>query len=215
MNLLVLGKPGAGKGSVAEVLVERHKELIHLSTGDLFRREMREGTELGLLAKSFIDKGHLVPDQVTNDIVKSVLEKNPERSYLFDGYPRTVNQALALKENMAALGMKLDGVFDLEVDDNIVITRLSSRRVCKSCGAIYNTRNHNPQVEGVCDICGGPVIQRADDLAEAIKERLVVYANQTKPLIDYYSKEGLLYKVHGEADSTDVYDEIMEILCSK
>lgn len=215
MNLLVLGKPGAGKGSVAEVLVERHKGLIHLSTGDLFRREMREGTELGLLAKSFIDKGHLVPDQVTNDIVKSVLEKNPERSYLFDGYPRTVNQALALKENMAALGMKLDGVFDLEVDDNTVITRLSSRRVCKSCGAIYNTRNHNPKVEGVCDICGGPVIQRADDLAEAIKERLVVYANQTKPLIDYYLKEGLLYKVHGDADSEDVYDEIMEILCSK
>jgi len=215
MNLLVLGKPGAGKGSVAEVLVERHKGLIHLSTGDLFRREMREGTELGLLAKSFIDKGHLVPDQVTNDIVKSVLEKNPERSYLFDGYPRTVNQALALKENMAALGMKLDGVFDLEVDDNTVITRLSSRRVCKSCGAIYNTRNHNPKVEGVCDICGGPVIQRADDLAEAIKERLVVYANQTKPLIDYYLKEGLLYKVHGDTESTDVYNEIMEILCSK
>ena len=215
MNLLVLGKPGAGKGSVAEVLVEKHPELIHLSTGDLFRREMREETELGLLAKSFIDKGHLVPDQVTNDIVKSVLEKNPEKSYLFDGYPRTVNQALALKENMAALGMKLDGVFDLEVDDDLVITRLSSRRVCKSCGAIYNTRNHNPKVEGICDVCGGPVIQRADDLAEAIKERLVVYANQTKPLIDYYLNEGLLFKVHGEADSIDVYNEIMEILCSK
>ena len=111
--------------------------------------------------------------------------------------------------------MKLDGVFDLEVDDDLVITRLSSRRVCKSCGAIYNTRNHNPKVEGICDVCGGPVIQRADDLAEAIKERLVVYANQTKPLIDYYLNEGLLFKVHGEADSIDVYNEIMEILCSK
>ena len=211
MNILVLGKPGAGKGSVAEVFKEK-TDIVHLSTGDIFRREMKEETELGLLAKSYIDKGNLVPDEVTNEIIRNILKKAPEKSYLFDGYPRTVNQAIFLKSAMAELGMKLDGVFDMETPNSLVIERLSSRRVCRSCGFIYNTRNHNPQVAGVCDICGGPVVQRKDDEAEAIKERLVVYERQTKPLIEYYESENLLFKVDGVKDSIDIFNEIMEII---
>ncbi|MCR5741621.1 MAG: adenylate kinase [Gammaproteobacteria bacterium] len=214
MNLLLLGKPGAGKGSVAEV-IKKNTNIIHLSTGDIFRKEMKEETELGLLAKSYINKGQLVPDEVTNEIIKSVLKKNPNNSYLFDGYPRTVNQAIFLKGAMKELGMKLDGVFDLETDDDLVIERLSSRRVCKACGAIYNTRNHNPKVEGVCDVCGGEIIQRKDDKAEAIKERLVVYETQTKPLIDYYQAEGLLYKLDSSKESIYVYNDIMGIIDAK
>ncbi len=214
MNILVLGKPGAGKGSVAEVIKER-SNIIHLSTGEIFRKEIREATELGILAKSFIDKGNLVPDEITNEIIKNVLKKDPTKSYLFDGYPRTVNQAVFLKSALKDLGMSLDGVFDLEVEDSLVIERLTSRRVCKKCSMIYNTRNHNPKVEGVCDNCGGEIIQRDDDKIESIKERLVVYENQTKPLIEFYQNEGLLYKVDGSKDAIDCYYDIMEILNDK
>ena len=211
MNILVLGKPGAGKGSVAEVFKEK-MDIFHLSTGDIFRKEMKEETELGILAKSFIDKGNLVPDEVTNEIIKSVLVKNPSLNYLFDGYPRTVNQAKFLKKAMAELGIKLDGVFDLEVDDELVVERLSSRRVCRNCGMIYNTRNHRPKVDGVCDQCGGEIYQRADDEADAIRERLVVYNNQTKPLIEYYEEEHLLHKVDATLDSDLLYDDIIRII---
>lgn len=211
MNILVLGKPGAGKGSVAEVIKEK-RDITHLSTGEIFRKEIREKTELGILAKSFIDKGNLVPDEITNEIIKNILKKDPTKSYLFDGYPRTVNQAIFLKGALKDLGMSLDGVFDLEVEDSLVIERLTSRRVCKKCSMIYNTRNHNPKVEGVCDNCGGEIIQRDDDKIDSIKARLVVYQNQTKPLIEFYENEGLLHKVDGSKDAVDCYYDIMEIL---
>lgn len=214
MNILVLGKPGAGKGSVAEVIKEK-SEITHLSTGEIFRKEIREKTELGILAKSYIDKGQLVPDEVTNEIIRSILKKDPTKSYLFDGYPRTVNQAIFLKDAMAKLGMTLDGVFDLELGDEMVIERLTSRRVCKKCSMIYNTRNHNPKVEGVCDVCGGEIIQRDDDKIDAIKARLVVYESQTKPLIEFYKNEGILYKIDGYKDAIDCYYDIMEILNAK
>ena len=214
MNILVLGKPGAGKGSVAEVIKEKN-DIIHLSTGDIFRKEIAQKTELGILAKSFIDKGNLVPDEITNEIINNILKKDPSKSYLFDGYPRTVNQAVSLKKAMKALGMGLDGVFDLEITDELVIERLTSRRVCKKCSMIYNTRNHNPKVEGVCDNCGGEIIQRDDDKIDSIKARLVVYENQTKPLIEYYDSEKILYKVDGSKDAIDCYYSIMEILNAK
>ena len=211
MNILLLGKPGAGKGSVAKEFKEK-MNIIHLSTGDIFRNEIHEKTELGLLADSYISKGLLVPDEVTNEIIRSVLKKDPTKNYLFDGYPRTVNQAKFLKSAMAELGMKLDGVFDLETSDELVIVRLSSRRVCKTCGMIYNTRNHNPKVEGVCDVCGGKIIQRADDKEEAIKERLKVYNAQTKPLIEYYRNEGLLHSVDSTKDSPELFEDILNII---
>ncbi len=211
MNILLLGKPGAGKGSVAKEFKEK-MNIVHLSTGDIFRNEIREKTELGLLADSYISKGLLVPDEVTNEIIRSVLKKDPTKNYLFDGYPRTVNQAKFLKSAMAELGMKLDGVFDLETSDELVIVRLSSRRVCKTCGMIYNTRNHNPKVEGVCDVCGGKIIQRADDKEEAIKERLKVYNAQTKPLIEYYRNEGLLHSVDSTKDSPELFEDILNII---
>lgn len=210
MNLLIVGKPGAGKGSVAEVFKAKNN-IIHLSTGDIFRKEIRENTELGILANSFIKQGQLVPDSVTNDIIYKILKANPSESYLFDGYPRTVNQAIALKEMMKELGMKLDMVCDLEISDDVVITRLSGRRVCKSCGAIYQIVKHPPKVEGVCDICGGEVIQRVDDRIDAIKERLVVYEKKTRPLTDYYENEGLLVKVDGNLEPLDLYLAIMDI----
>ena len=211
MNILLLGKPGAGKGSVAKEFKEK-MNIVHLSTGDIFRNEIHEKTELGLLADSYISKGLLVPDEVTNEIIRSVLKKDPTNNYLFDGYPRTVNQAKFLKSAMAELGMKLDGVFDLETSDELVIVRLSSRRVCKTCGMIYNTRNHNPKVEGVCDVCGGKIIQRADDKEEAIKERLKVYNAQTKPLIEYYRNEGLLHSVDSTKDSPELFEDILNII---
>ena len=211
MNILLLGKPGAGKGSVAKEFKEK-MNIIHLSTGDIFRNEIQTKTELGILADSYISKGLLVPDEVTNEIIRSVLKKNPEGNYLFDGYPRTVNQAKFLKGAMAELGMKLDGVFDLETSDELVIVRLSSRRVCKTCGMIYNTRNHNPKVDGVCDVCGGKIIQRADDKEEAIKERLKVYNAQTKPLIEYYTNEGLLHTVDSTKDSDELFKDILNII---
>lgn len=211
MNILLLGKPGAGKGSVAKEFKEK-MNIVHLSTGDIFRNEIHEKAELGLLADSYISKGLLVPDEVTNEIIRSVLKKDPTNNYLFDGYPRTVNQAKFLKSAMAELGMKLDGVFDLETSDELVIVRLSSRRVCKTCGMIYNTRNHNPKVEGVCDVCGGKIIQRADDKEEAIKERLKVYNAQTKPLIEYYRNEGLLHSVDSTKDSPELFEDILNII---
>ena len=211
MNILLLGKPGAGKGSVAKEFKEK-MNIVHLSTGDIFRNEIQTKTELGILADSYISKGLLVPDEVTNEIIRSVLKKDPNSSYLFDGYPRTVNQAKFLKSAMAEMGMKLDGVFDLETSDELVIERLSSRRVCKTCGTIYNTRNHNPKVEGVCDVCGGKIIQRADDRKEAIVERLKVYNAQTKPLIEYYKNEGLLHTVDSTKDSDELFEDILNII---
>lgn len=210
MNFVILGKPGAGKGSICEEF--KKNNLIHLSTGDIFRREIASQSELGLLANSYIRKGNLVPDEVTNDIIKKILVENPNKDYIFDGYPRTINQAQALKKNMDDLGIELDAVINLIVDDDLVIERLSSRRVCKKCGAIYNTRNHNPKVEGVCDKCGGEVITRADDKIEAIKERLNVYNNQTAPLIDYYIKEGLIMNVDGSLETIDLYQVVMKNL---
>lgn len=211
MNLIIVGKPGAGKGSVAEVFKQKGA-IIHLSTGDIFRKEMKEHTTLGELALSYIGKGQLVPDSVTNDIIYKILEKNPSGSYLFDGYPRTVNQAECLEQMMEKLNMKLDLVCDLKVTDDLVIFRLSGRRVCKSCGTIYHVINHPPKKDSICDVCGGEVIQRADDKEEAIKARLNVYQNQTKPLVDYYKAKGLLRSVDGDQSALDVYLDIMEIL---
>lgn len=211
MNLVILGKPGAGKGSICEEFI-KNDNVCHVSTGDIFRAEIKAKTELGILADSYISKGHLCPDEVTNEIIFNVLKQDKNRSYLFDGYPRTLNQAQALEKMMAELGVKLDAVIDMLVDDNIVIERLSSRRVCSKCREIYNTRNHNPKVAGICDRCGGEVITRDDDKIDSIKERLNVYENQTKPLIQFYTSNGLIMNVDGSKNSETLYKIVKENL---
>ena len=211
MIILVFGKPGSGKGSVAEVFSEK-SSFLHVSTGDIFRREIAKGTKLGLLADSYIKGGNLVPDDVTNPIVEAFLSDHKDLDLLLDGYPRTLNQAIFLDEALERLSLKISGVFDLECPDDLIIERLTSRRVCSSCGTIYNTRNHNPKVAGICDECGAPVIQSKDDSVESIKNRLMVYSKNTKPLIDYYNKKNLMYVVDGVADSPVVFSEICGIL---
>ena len=167
MNLVILGKPGAGKGTLCTYCTEK-ANLYHVSTGDIFREEIKAKTPLGILADSYISKGNLCPDSVTNEIIKNLLLKDPKKNYLFDGYPRTVNQADALAQIMKELGIKLDAVIDMDVKDELVIERLSTRRLCRNCGAIYNTRNHMPKVDGKCDLCGGEIYTRADDQVDAI-----------------------------------------------
>ncbi len=211
MIILVFGKPGSGKGSVAEVFSER-SSFKHVSTGNIFRKEIAEKTELGLLADSYIKGGNLVPDEITNSIVENYLKANGKEDLLLDGYPRTIPQAIFLDEAVKRHNLKIMGVFDLECEDSLVIERLSSRRVCSECGAIYNTRNHNPKIPGVCDECHSPVIQRKDDSVESITNRLKVYERDTEPLINYYKERKLLYKVDGRADSDVVFEEITGIL---
>ncbi len=214
MNIVLLGKPGAGKGSLcAEIMKNEHA--IHISTGQIFRNEIAKGTELGKIADSYISKGNLVPDDITNQIMENILRNNPNGSYLFDGYPRTLNQAIGLTKLSKDLGINLDAVIDLDVDDEVVMKRLLSRRVCKNCGETYNLITRIPKVEGICDVCGKEITIRHDDNEEAIQERLHVYNKQTQPLIDYYQEQGLLVKVDAAKEPYEIYRDIKDRLCHK
>lgn len=210
MNLILLGKPGAGKGSVSELLEK--DGFIHLSTGDIFRREMNNETELGLLALSYISKGNLVPDDVTNKIVLKRIMESPNANYILDGYPRTVNQAEFLKEEFNKLGIRNTLALNISASDDVVIRRLSSRMVCRKCNTIYNKLNNNPKVSGICDKCGGEVYTRNDDKPDSIINRLSVYEEKTKPLIDYYKNENILYQFDGNLESNNLYKVIKEFL---
>lgn len=212
MNLVLMGLPGAGKGTQAERIVEKYG-VPHISTGDMFRAAMKDETELGLKAKSFMDKGELVPDEVTIGIVNERLAKaDCENGFLLDGFPRTVAQAEALEDILAGLGRKIDYVINVEVDQSILMGRLTGRRICKTCGATYHLEFNPPSQEDTCDRCGGNLYQRADDNAETVQNRLDVNVKQTAPLLAFYSEKGYLKNINGQQDINVVFENIDELL---
>ena len=216
MNLLIMGLPGAGKGTQAAKIVEKFG-VVHISTGDMFRAAMANKTEMGVLAKSFIDKGELVPDEVTNGIVKERLAQADiaEKGFLLDGYPRTIEQAHALDETLKNLDLKLDGVINIDVNPDSLIERLSGRFICRSCGATYHKAFNPTKVEGTCDACGGhEFYQRDDDKPETVKRRLDVNIAQGAPIIEHYRKAGIVFDIQGNQDIDDVFADIEKAISS-
>lgn len=212
MNILFMGPPGAGKGTQAEKVVAAFG-IPHISTGDAFRQAMQEGTPLGRKAKEYVDQGLLVPDDVTNGIVRERLRQDDCRNgFLLDGYPRTIAQAEALDEMLGEMGKRLEHVINLKVDRGLLLARLTGRRICKKCGATYHMVFNPPKREGVCDKCGGELFQRSDDTEEKVGTRLDEYVNKTAPLLDYYREKGLLREVDGEQDIDRVTAAIAAIL---
>ncbi len=214
MKIILMGPPGAGKGTQAEKLVEVY-QIPHISTGDMFRKAQKDGTELGLKAKSYMDQGQLVPDEVTVGIVKERLaEDDCKDGFLLDGFPRTVQQADALDGILTEMGTTLDRVVNIEVDKAFLVDRLTGRRVCRACGATYHVTNKAPKVEGVCDKCGGELYQRNDDKIETVSNRLDVYAAQTAPLIEYYQSKGIMSSIDGSKSMEEVLADIRSALGS-
>ncbi len=207
-----MGPPGAGKGTLAKQLMSA-LNLVHISTGDMFRDAIKAGTPLGTLAKSYIDKGDLVPDEVTIGLVKERLSQGDcAKGFLLDGFPRTLPQAEALRELSKEINRPIEVVVNLDCDNAELIRRISGRRVCKTCGAPYHVITLKPKVEGVCDICGGPLYQRADDNEEALKVRLEHYVQDTKPLLDFYAKEGLLESFNSLVGKEELFDQVSKFL---
>lgn len=210
MNLLIMGPPGAGKGTQAETLVSK-LGITHISTGDMFRTAMKEGTEMGIKAKEYMDKGELVPDFVVVGMVKERLsQQDCAKGFLLDGFPRNVVQAEALDETLKAIGSNLDAVVNIVVPREKLIKRLTGRRICRNCGASYHVIFKKPKVEGICDICGGEIYQRSDDNETAANNRLYVYEANTQPLIDYYGKRGLLRNIDGDQEINKVMEDIFK-----
>lgn len=212
MKLLIMGPPGAGKGTQAEVLV-KELNITHISTGDMFRAAIKEGTEMGKKAKEYMDKGELVPDSVVVGMVKDRLSQpDCAKGFLLDGFPRTLAQAEALDETFKELGIVPDGVINIEVPREKLLERLTGRRVCRNCGASYHIIFNKPQVEGKCNTCGGELYQRDDDNEAAVNNRLDIYEAQTQPLIEYYKKKGLLKNINGDQEIKKVLADCLAAL---
>ena len=214
MNIVLMGLPGAGKGTQAEKIVEDFK-VVHISTGDMFRAAMANKTEIGLKAKGFIDKGELVPDDVTEGIVQERLSEEDVQKdgYMLDGFPRTLEQANALQTIAKNVNKPIDAVIYIDVKPETLVDRLSGRYICSNCGATYHKIYNPTKVEGTCDVCGGhDFYQREDDKPETVKNRLKVNIEMNTPLIDFYDKLNLLYKINGEQEIDEVYNEVKKVL---
>ena len=212
MKIIMLGAPGAGKGTQAKQIAQAY-DIPHISTGDIFRANIKEGTELGKKAQEYMDKGLLVPDELVCDLVVDRIHKDDcEKGYILDGFPRTIPQANALDEALAKDGEKIEFAIDIEVPDENIINRMSGRRACVGCGATYHIKYNPTKVEGICDVCGEKLILRDDDKPETVKNRLSVYHEQTQPLIDFYAKKNVLAEVDGTKDMEEVFEDIVKIL---
>ncbi len=212
MNLILLGPPGAGKGTQAAKIIEKYN-IPHISTGDIFRANIKNGTELGKKAKSYMDKGELVPDQLVVDIATDRLSQDDcKNGFLLDGFPRTVFQAVKLDEFLAEKGASIDKVIDISVEKEELMTRLIGRRVCRSCGATYHIKNMPAKEEGICDHCHGELYQRSDDTEETVGNRIEVYNSQTKPLVEYYKGKGNIAHIDGAIGLENVFATIVNIL---
>ena len=212
MKIIMLGAPGAGKGTQAKKIAAKY-EIPHISTGDIFRANIKNGTELGKKAKEYMDQGLLVPDELTCDLVMDRIQQDDcKNGFILDGFPRTIPQAEALTAALEKIGQKMDYAIDVEVPDDNIINRMSGRRACVACGGTYHIKFNPTKKEGICDACGGELILRDDDKPETVKQRLTVYHDQTQPLIDYYTKEGILKEVDGTLDLQAVFAEIVKIL---
>ncbi|MEK4800349.1 adenylate kinase [Oceanobacillus sp. FSL K6-0118] len=212
MNLILMGLPGAGKGTQADKINNKYN-IPHISTGDMFRLAIKEGTELGKRAKEFMDQGELVPDEVTVGIVKERLSKDDcKNGFLLDGFPRTIAQAEALQQLLCELGLSLDHVIHVDVPEEKLVERLTGRRICPTCGTAYHVLFNPPKVEGICDKDGSHLVQRDDDTAETVKKRLSVNIEQTQPLLDFYESEGYLVKVNGDQEIDKVFQDIQGFL---
>lgn len=215
MNLILMGLPGAGKGTQAERIIDTYG-IPHISTGDMFRDAMKNETPLGVKAKTFIDNGELVPDEVTNGIVRDRLaQADTEKGFLLDGFPRTLAQAEELDKILDGLGKKIDDVLNIHVEEEVLIERLAGRFICRTCGATYHKVYNPPKVDGTCDRCGGhDFYQREDDKPETVKNRLAVNIKNTKPILDYYENQGVLHAIDGNRDIQDVFVDIKQLIDS-
>lgn len=212
MKIIMLGAPGAGKGTQAKMIADKYS-VPHVSTGDIFRANIKNGTELGKEAKTYMDQGLLVPDELTVKILLDrVAQDDCKNGYVLDGFPRTIPQAEVLEKALNELGDKIDFAIDVDVPDENIIRRMSGRRACLSCGATYHIEHVPPKTEGICDRCGKELVLRDDDKPETVKNRLDVYHKQTQPLIDFYSARNVLKTVDGTQDMNDVFASIVKIL---
>lgn len=212
MKLIMLGAPGAGKGTQAKKIAEKY-QIPHISTGDIFRANIKAGTELGMKAKSYMDQGQLVPDEVTiGMLLDRISQDDSKNGYVLDGFPRTIPQAESLTSALLARGEKIDYAVNVDVPDENIVNRMSGRRACLGCGATYHILYNAPKTADVCDTCGEKLVLRDDDKPETVQKRLSVYHDQTQPLIDYYNKEGVLVEVDGTQDMEKVFQDIVKVL---